>query len=194
LTTFNSGSPVLTRPSLLAPDHVDARSRHRPSRLDDHLKDEGTLSRELLTAGLLQPHVPVGDQWQNIGIRPVPPGVSGNYTASCRTSHRSGRAPLTHPAHPVNESLRHGTLSGRPAAAGTGTSATASESSPRRTIPPTSDATATSATHASPGSTGPPGSDSSRSAHSTRSDHAVSAPACDVAPPPEGAGAGGTSR
>src|SRR5262249_19725659 len=58
LTTFNSGSPVLTRPSLLAPDHVDARSRHRPSRLDDHPESEGTLSRELRTAGLLQPHVP----------------------------------------------------------------------------------------------------------------------------------------
>ena len=71
LTTFISGSPGLTRPSLLAPDHVDARSRHRPSRLDGHPVDEGTLSRELRTAGLLQPRVPVGDQWQNIGIRPI---------------------------------------------------------------------------------------------------------------------------
>ena len=33
--------------------------------------DEGTLSRELRTAGLLQPRVSVGDQWQNIGIRPI---------------------------------------------------------------------------------------------------------------------------
>ena len=71
LTTFISGSHVLTIPSTLAPDRIGARSRHRPSRLDDHpYQGEATLSQELRTTGLLQSHVLVGYQWQNIGLRP----------------------------------------------------------------------------------------------------------------------------
>jgi len=71
LTTFISGSHVLTIPSTLAPDRLGARSRHRPSRLDDHpCRGEATLSQELRTTGLLPSHVLVGYQWQNIGLRP----------------------------------------------------------------------------------------------------------------------------
>ena len=61
LTTFISSSPELAMPSTLAPDRHDAGSRRVPSReVRPPHRGEVTLSQELRTAGLLQPHVLVG--------------------------------------------------------------------------------------------------------------------------------------
>ena len=93
LTTFISSSPELALPSTLAPDRRDAGSRRLPSRERRPPRwGEVTLSQELRTAGLLRPHVLVGYRWSHTGLCPDRAVITGTSIASCRTSHRSGRA------------------------------------------------------------------------------------------------------
>ena len=92
LTTFISSSPELALPSTLAPDRLGASSRRFPSREDRPPRwGEVTLSQELRTARLLQPHVLVGYRWSHTGLCPDKPVITGPFVASCRTPLRTGR-------------------------------------------------------------------------------------------------------
>ena len=86
LTTFNSSSHLLAIPS-------DPSSRTAlmlavaisPRGLMTVPKDEATLSPELHTAGLLQPHVWVGYWWQHTRLCPPFGVITAVYATSCRT-------------------------------------------------------------------------------------------------------------
>src|SRR5208337_5405697 len=93
LTTFISSSPELAMSSTLAPDRLGVGSRQIPSRdIGPPRRGGVTLSQELRTAGLLQPHVQVGYRWSHTGLCPDQTVRTGPSVASCRSSHRSGRA------------------------------------------------------------------------------------------------------
>lgn len=55
------------------------------------LKDEATLSPELHTAGLLQPHVWVEYWWQHTRLCPIQLVITAVYTTSCHTRLKNSR-------------------------------------------------------------------------------------------------------
>jgi len=92
LTTFNSSAPMLAIPS-------DPSSRTAlmlavailPRGLMTVSTDEATLSPELHTAGLLQPHVWVGYWWQHTRLCPPFGVITAVYATSCRTRPKKSK-------------------------------------------------------------------------------------------------------